>query len=75
MLSKQRRSENHNAMIRDIEPFISSSPVKSKLRILQPLSVDSIKEINDRRDRVSKEFHSSRNIPRQLKIGVELQSP
>lgn len=43
----------HKAMIHDIEPFISSSPGKRKLRILQPLSVDSIEEINDRRDRVS----------------------
>ena len=43
----------HTAMIHDIEPFISSSPGKSKLRVLQPLSVDSIEEINNRRDRVS----------------------
>ena len=43
----------HNAMIQDIEPFISSSPGKRKLRILQPLSGGCIAEINDSRARVS----------------------
>ena len=64
----------HNAMIHDIEPFISSSPGKRKLRILQPLSVDSIEEINDRRDRVSEAISFISKYPEAVKIGLELQS-
>tara|TARA_Y100001978_G_scaffold203192_1_gene227338 strand:- start:28396 stop:30405 length:2010 start_codon:yes stop_codon:yes gene_type:complete len=43
----------HDLLLQDIAPFISSSPARRKLGIMQPLASDCIDEINARRQQVS----------------------